>query len=107
MGANGSKEHLAIYPEDYMKTSYPLSSAESKSSGDNQTKSHSFEARTDCQEEERSPSPLPCAKRESSGDDQIESDSLKALADGQEEKRWEIPLVVRPDDLTGKHRERK
>ena len=37
----------------------------------------------------------------------MESYFLEAPVDGQEEKRWEIPLVVRLDDMTGKHRDRK
>ena len=52
-----------------------------------------------------SPSLLPCFESQSSRDDQIESDSLEAPVDGQEEDRGEILLVVRSDDMTGKHRD--
>ena len=87
-------------------TRYTLPCAEPESSGDDQIVNNPLEALEDGPEEKRSLSPLPYAVSESSGDDQIESDSLEALADSQEEKRWEIPLIVRPNDMTGKHHKR-
>ena len=48
-------------------------------------------------------SPLSCTEPESS--DQTESHSLGAPADGLEEERLE--LALRPDDVTGKHRDRE
>ena len=53
------------------------------------------------------PQSLPCAEPESLGNDQIRSDYLEVLAADQGEERWEIPLAARPDDMVGKHRERR
>ena len=47
----------------------------------------------------------PFAESVLSGHDQIETGSLKVLMNDQQEERWEIRLLVRPNDITGKHLE--
>ena len=91
----------------FLKIRYPLPCAGFESSGDDRIESSLLEALADGQKEQRSPSPLPCAEPESSGDGEIESGSLKVLVHSQEAERWDIPLEVRPDDMTGKHWERR
>ena len=50
---------------------------------------------------------MPYSKPESLGDDQTKSVSFEAQTNGRKEERMKTSLVVQPDDLTGKHRDRE